>query len=328
MNALAKRSFSAIRHLAAAIDGKRVAAGEIEVVVSVWDFEDPAMPDRNSRLRWTRADAGWRSTPAAISRAVGSWEYKGVAIYSALTGELINARDKLGHVQSLSFSADGCRIYCCADRGPCTVLDGETGAIVGKYPRIERLFSSRFHDLELRGPARANQLQICRALGSTVAMFERATFAILDADFSSDRVCLSESGGPVRCIATEDGREIWRHVPRAGTHILTLAYSKANGDFYGVRWPYVRGGSKTLVRFDYHTGKATVVARLGRFALAVFSSYGDRLITSEGDVIDVASGTQRSRSRFQPAPGPSAGTRRRNKGRGSCAIWTTEPLND
>jgi hypothetical protein len=300
---LAKRNFSAIRHLASTMGGKRVAAGEYEVVVSVWDlktrrciseFETPLDPGGHRLAINPRGDIC----------AVGSWQHKGVALYSAGTGDLITARDGLGQVRGVSFSADGCRIYCCSGSGPCTVLDGKSGAVLGKYHRLEKVFSDRFQDLELRVPARAKSLELSRPLEGAVATFDRATFAVLDADFGPDRVCLSESGGPVRCIATEDGRVIWNHIPPAGTHVLTLAYSEASSNFYGVQWPYVRGGPMSLLQLDYHSGNATVVASLGHFALAVFCSHGDRLLTSEGEVFNVVSGVPEKRFSFPPGARP------------------------
>jgi WD40 repeat protein len=298
---MAKRKYSAIRHLASTAEGKRIAAGEFEVVVSVWDlktrrkiseFETP-LDYGGSRLA---------INPRGAICAIASWRYRGVALYDAATAEVIGIRERVGRPQRVKYSPDGTRLYCCVERGPCLVLDGDSAALLGKYSAVRNTFCSRFGDLELREKSRRNaRHEISKVLGKNLTSFERTTFAVKSADFGPDRVCLSESTGPVRCIDTENGREIWRYDPPGKCHVEELAYSEGNGHFHGVHWPYYHGGPKKLLRFDYQSGKVTVVAQLRHFAESVFCSKGNKLITSEGDVVNVENGASERAFTFPPA---------------------------
>ena len=54
--------------------------------------------------------------------------------------------------------------------------------------------------------------------GAKDSRLPNLSFALLDAAFGPDRLCLSEAGGPVRCVDCRSGSEIWRYVPPKETH--------------------------------------------------------------------------------------------------------------
>jgi hypothetical protein len=117
----------------------------------------------------------------------------------------------------------------------------------------------------------------------------KLTFALLDAAFSATSVCITESGGPVRCIDCLTGDELWRHTPPVDSHALRLHYNRADGFFYGVVWHYEKGQFRHLVRFDSETGQNTLVRALDSWE-EEFSEATQRLVTAGGDIIDLAGG--------------------------------------
>jgi len=291
-------AFSAIRHLDAPYDGPRIAGAEFESTVYVWDlktckrvsvFETP-LDFGGSRLA---------INPRGDLCAVGSYTLGGLACYAADSGEVVYVRDDLKKLQRVAYSPDGELLYCGGERGPMTVLDAKTGADLARYPSTEKVFRGPFQPVELLSKRKKGTIEIRALGGKRIATPARTTFAILDVTFGPDRVCMSESGGPVRCLATKAGAELWRYTPRPGRHVLRLAYTPKAAAFFGVEWPYMKGGAKQLLRFDPETGKQTPVATIERAsAKEVFCSRGEVLLTTEGELIDVVTGVTKKAFRF------------------------------
>ena len=69
----------------------------------------------------------------------------------------------------------------------------------------------------------------------------KLSFAVLDAAFSPDALCLTEAAGVVRCVDLELGIERWRYVPPKSHHLIFLSYNHADHSFYGTQWMYESG---------------------------------------------------------------------------------------
>jgi hypothetical protein len=52
--------------------------------------------------------------------------------------------------------------------------------------------------------------------GANSARVPRLTFAMLDAAFNRDTLCLTEATGPVRCLDCDTASERWRYQPPRG----------------------------------------------------------------------------------------------------------------
>ena len=292
--------YSAIRHLYAPYDGPRVVGGEHEGTVYVWDLA----ARRRVSTFGTALDFGGNRlaiNPRGDLCAVASYHLGGLACYVADTGEVVSVRDDLKKLHKVAYSPDGSRLYCTAERGPLVVLDAETGTDLARYPSTDNVFCSPFQSVELLSKRRQGPVELREVAGRRLATIERTTFAILDVAFGPDRLCLSESGGPVRCLGTEGGEELWRYTPRPGRHALRLGYSPAAAAFFGVEWPYEKGGAKRLLRLDPGSGKATTVLTVQKpSAKEVFCSRGAALLTTEGELIDVTTGVSKRAFRFPP----------------------------
>jgi WD40 repeat protein len=289
---------SDIRHLASSSRSIRVAAADYDGTVSVWDLET------RKRLSYfeTPLDFGGRRlaiSPRGNVCSIASWAYNGVACYDAQTGEVVWARQKLKMPQYLIYAPDGTRLYCAGERRPCAVLDADTGADITSHPRTDNVYCSDFQPLVLLEKRVQRRLELRQSGSRLVAVVSPITFAILDAAFGPDSFCLTESGGPVRCIETADGTERWRYTPANGKHVLAVGYSRAANAFFGIEWSYEKGGAKQLLHFDSDTGKRSLVARIDILsATELFCQSGDALLTSTGALIDVLTGESRIVFRF------------------------------
>ena len=224
---MTRTTFSAIRHLDARYDGPRIACAEFETTVYVWDlsarkrvsvFETP-LDYGGSRLA---------INPRGDICAVASYELGGLACYAADSGAVVCVRDDLKKLQSVHYSPGGKLLYCGALQGPLAVLDAETGTDVARCPATERVFRSPHQPTELLSKRKKGPLEIRAVGGKRIATLARETFAVLDVAFGPDRFCMSESGGPLRCLDTEAGAELWRYTPCPGRHVLRLGYSPSD----------------------------------------------------------------------------------------------------
>ncbi len=292
-----RADFSVIRHLFAPYDGPRIVGAEYESTVYVWDLKTR----KEVSVFETPLDYGGSRlaiNPRGDICAVASYTLGGLACYAADSGELVCIRDDLKKLQRIKYSPDGKLLYCAGAQGPLTVLDAETCVDFAKYPSTEKVFLSPYQPVELLSK-RKGPIELRMVGGKRIAAPARTTFAILDVAFGLDRFCMSESGGPVRCFETEAGAELWRYVPQPGHHILRLAYTPKAGAFFGVEWPYFKGGAKRLLCFDPESGKPTQVVIIEKHSLKeVFCCRGEVLLTTEGELIDVVTGATKRAFQF------------------------------
>jgi hypothetical protein len=144
-------------------------------------------------------------------------------------------------------------------------------------------------------------------------------FALVTVAFGLDCLCLVESGGKalrrdattgeiirqlrdddapdviMRCVDYADD-EMWRFEAPKRTMVTILSYRKADRSFYGVEWDCLLGDWSYLVRYSA-TGEREKICPL-QSAAAVFCRNGNILVTSKGQVINVADGTSIRRLRF------------------------------
>jgi hypothetical protein len=223
--------------------------------------------------------------PAGTLCVIASWTLGGVACYSVKTGEPVWPRGDLKRVQYLTISPDGRLVYCGRDRQSCAILHLDRGKDHGQLRAVTRVYCSPFAPvwfLDLASPQRA---EIRMADGERVAWIERVTFAFLDAAFSPTQLCTTETGGPVRCVDTATGAELWRHVPRKGRHYLKVSFSISAGCFFGLEV-----GPMKLFRFDPQSGKPSLVHELGVINSAAFCGKGEMVVASTGALISVLTG--------------------------------------
>ena len=163
-------------------------------------------------------------------------------------------------------------------------MDANTGLTLGSLKTVRKVFDSPFttHLFHV-------QHGDFFIVGSTKLRVPPLTFAILDATFSPDALCLSEAAGPVRCLDLGTAKERWRYIPPSGNHVLGLSY-QADQSFYGVQWAYEHGGPVMLLQFSQSTGVVRDVCTLNSFPDAFGFGCGNVLVSS-GDVVSLSTGS-------------------------------------
>jgi hypothetical protein len=184
-------------------------------------------------------------------------------------------------------------VWCGLEEGPLQCLCATTG---------KTLETRRVQKDIIESPYSAAQLLDTRGglllvTAGRKVRIPRLTFGLLDVAFGPDALCLSEACGAVRSVDGCTGAERWRYQPAAGHHLLTLAYRSLDGHYYGVEWEYQRGKSRYLVRLDGQTGRCERICLLTSWE-EKFSMSGERIVTSNGDIFDVGTGTVITRLAF------------------------------
>jgi outer membrane protein assembly factor BamB len=204
------------------------------------------------------------------------------------------------HTQSVRFSSMGETVWCGVQDGQLQQLDALTGATVDTLVAVERVFDSAHSNLLLLDTRTGGFV----VKGPRDLRIPKLTFGLLDAVFSPDQLCLSEAGGPVRCLEAESGAERWRYEPPKTSHVLRLGYRPVDRCFYGVQWEYQRGTSRVVFRFAGEDGQYEEIRQLRSDNLQLcsweeeFCIDGDALVTSTGEVISVRDGNVINRLAF------------------------------
>jgi hypothetical protein len=139
---------------------------------------------------------------------------------------------------------------------------------------------------------------------SRIARFSRS---LLSVAFTEESICVSESDGPIRCLSYMGGTELWRFDPEPGSHAVHLHYDLHGRFFYGVIQHYEQSPIRRLLRFDPATGEEKYISDLNSWEEA-FVAGREQLITSDGDMIDLANGYLCGRLDFPRMEYPNPGS--------------------
>lgn len=164
---------------------------------------------------------------------------------------------------------------------------------IDKFGGIKAVFDDPYSNLLLLETRKRGYL----LQGTNKVRIPNLSFALLDVAFSPNRVCVTESAGPVRCLDCESGLELWRYDPPRHSHVLQLRYRPADQLFYGVQWEYETGSSRALIRFAGEDGKSCELCQLDSWYEA-FCLNGDAVVTSRGDLISTDDGDIKSHLEF------------------------------
>jgi hypothetical protein len=285
---------SAIRLLATSWSGKYFAAAQRSSVakhnadVSIWNLETelkesefPALMDfGGSRLAIDSEGSLCVAT---------AFNLDGIACYSAKTGETVWQRGGLKRAQSVQISPSGYEVSCALEEGPTCVLSLHDGRTLRKIHNCKELWNSSFEAIHLIQPADKTELKVRTLEGSTLFEIDRETFALLSAVFGHESLAISESGGPVRCFKTKTGDLLWRYDSPPGSHCLEVGYHSQFRRFLAVEWPSEKGGNKSLLLFS-DSGEVEAKVPLGSSSVEAFCLAGSHLLSSEGWLIETATG--------------------------------------
>jgi hypothetical protein len=277
-----------IRHIATTLNGDNVAVAEVDTSVYVWNL---ANNSEITQFQTILDNGGNRLAITTDGRncIAGAYHIHGIASYCVANRTEEWSRSDLKKVQRIRVSLDDERVFCSFEGKSFQILNRKDGTTIAALRGINGLRESPYDPVSVVD-RKNRDFAIRSQNGKTIANVPRTTFAALDLSFAPHRFCISESGGPVRCISVGDGIEIWRFAPPSGYHILKLAYCESTASFHGIIWGYEEGGACQLIRWDAATGAMQPVVELGARAKYGFCQRGSRLIATDGTIWDVATG--------------------------------------
>lgn len=277
---------SSIHHLATSLRGHLFVAAEFKEVVYVWDIESGKLINQLQ----THLDFGGHRLSISEDGslcAAGAYNVHGIAVYDTYNGSLLWQRKDLKKVQWLQFSPVEQTLLAGFENKSLHILNSHTGETLKTFHGTRSCWRSPYEDIYLLEKI---HLEIyATAKQKTVEKIDRNTFAVLDIAFGPEIVYISESGGPLRAISLKDASLIWSYQPEKGNHFLRIGYGEKCNTLFGISWPFVNGGAKTLWVFDSMTGKILNKTILeGQAIETEFARHGDILITSDGLVYNLA----------------------------------------
>lgn len=96
---------------------------------------------------------------------------------------------------------------------------------------------------------------------------------------------------------------MWRQSLGKQIHFLRVWYRQIDGNFYGVLRAFQTGSFRSLVRLDTNTGEQNVICQLNSRE-EIYCTKSDRIITSNGEVIDLSNGRILRRLQFSQTDYP------------------------
>jgi hypothetical protein len=193
-------------------------------------------------------------------------------------------RGDLGRPQHISFSSSD-DVIVSTDDNVTYILGGSDGSMLARFEKVDRLIESGWRSFVFQS---REQMEI-RGSDGFVRVVPRQTFDELAVAFSPSQVCISESGGPVRCVEIESGVELWRYSSN-GRHVVQLCYRQAEDTFVAIEVEYEHGGRRQLLRFDASSGRMRMVSEIDSARETAFCFDGSRIVTAGGSMIDSATG--------------------------------------
>lgn len=278
---------SAIRELSASRNPAWIAAAFFEETIQIWDVR--------SHLKIAEFPtvfcAGARNlafTPCGRLLVTAKSTGRGVlAGYDSLTGELLWEHRPIAYPSRVSFSAAGDHLWCTVDGNHVEFLDPKTGSTVNKISGTSAYMEGP-GTRRLTVPARKRKNVITLTSQNGRFELQTLTFALLDASFAEDCVCLTEASGPLRCISLANGKERWRFVPEGG-HVVQLCYSASLNVFFGVLLDRKDGRRRKLLRFDAENGASREICALDGWE-QVFLPDLEQIVMSSGEIRSLRNG--------------------------------------
>jgi hypothetical protein len=217
--------------LAGARSVPRIAAGFPDGTVQVWDAQTA---ERLCEFGTVFRGGRLALSPNGELCVAASWrkgKRAGIAGYHAVSGAVMWHRPDIRHTQELYFSAATGGVWCYIEDGPALHLDPDTGAATEALRGVKKVRDGSNGVQQLlqhRNP------MVC-VLVTSQGRFRipMIGFAVLDAAFSPETMCLSEAGGPARCFDCASGCELWRY-GREAWHVTSVWYQPVDRLFYAV----------------------------------------------------------------------------------------------
>ena len=278
-----------IRHIATSYNGHIIALGEFEKRVQIFDIINQQIISEFD----TVLDFGGNRLAISEDGKIcicGCWEKYGICAYDTATGKLIWQRKDLKKSQKINLVySDKTIIFVQFEVGKSRIIDINTGFDVDKLSGVNYYFQSPFDQIDVFD--KSNKIQIINRTTSKVkANIQRQSFDTLDIAFTRNLVVVSETGAPLSCYETKDGKLKWRFPVIEGEHFLKVSYQEDLKQIVGVNWPFKTGGDKTLKFINQDNGIVEREIFINCPTQTEFALHGRYLITSDKEIINILSG--------------------------------------
>ncbi|MEQ1871458.1 MAG: hypothetical protein ABL961_15695 [Vicinamibacterales bacterium] len=275
----------AIHRVVASSSSRLVVFGAFERNVEIWD-----VPGRRLLATFpTVFDFGGSRLALSDERGVllaGAYKRQGLAGYCMQSGSQLWHRPDLKKVQDVTLNANGSLGYCGRAGAPCEVVDTTTGVTVDRFRGSRSIYESRWEAVRLND---RRQLRLEMATLEAVLPISRLTFAVLDATFAPGKLLITESAGPLRCVALLSGDEMWRYDPGPGAHVLQVAYRPSDRHVVAIECTVESRDPQRLVVLSGEDGALQERVEIEGVEHG-FCEDGCTLITSARQVISTLSG--------------------------------------
>jgi hypothetical protein len=188
---------SAIRHLVITDEFSILAAALFEKTVQIWSWETGQQLGEFE----TMLDFGGRRlalTPDGETCIVGAYGQRGrgergLAAYSIPDGRPLWNRKEIHQIQQVGVSGSGREVFCGVEASSAHIIDTATGETIGRARGATRIIGSQYTSHKL-----IVQKGRYVVRGDSEFDIPPLSFALLDAVFSPDALCLSEPGNALR----------------------------------------------------------------------------------------------------------------------------------
>jgi hypothetical protein len=290
---------SDIHELAASKKSTLIAAAFGEKTVHIWNLksqtvigEFPTVFCMGARNLALAPDAGILVTGLSVARGA-------VAAYEVPSGKKLWDRKRLVYPSMLEFDSTGQSIFCTVNDCKSVLrLEVGSGTTLEEIKGISRYIEGPY-EATLVAPSRKSKKPYRLTAGSHSFDARPLSFALLDVTFSPHSVCLTEAGGPVRCISCDDGKLQWIFNPGTASHVLRVYYSSRLNAFFGVLRNLNNKHNRRLLRFDVTSGICEQVCDLDIDAWdQAFLDKADQIVTTSGEIRNLSDGALVGRLAF------------------------------
>jgi WD40 repeat protein len=279
------KTYEKIRTISISHSGDRFAVAEFEKRIQIWDLTSGLL-----RVIETDFEFGGRRLSISASGkylTVGSYNKNSITSYSVDTGEILWTRrdlKKCGRVQHFGLETE--LIFVTSERQATQIISADKGETIQKITGAQGLWEvgSEYQTII----EKHDRINLVDKDFKTIKTSPKKTFAILDSSYSTDKLFVSYSAGPLESIDIKSFEPTWTIKPVG--HFLDTGFNLFDNKVLGIRWEYEKGSHKFLSVLNYTTGSIENEFDLGDIVEHSFLKQGKYLLTSTGKLISTVDG--------------------------------------
>jgi WD40 repeat protein len=279
------KTYEKIRTISTTHSGDRFAVAEFEKRVQIWDLASGLL-----RVIDTDLDFGRNRLSISLNGkylTAGSYYKNGITTYSVDSGEVLWTRKDLKKCGTIKhFGHETESVFVTLERQATHILASNTGETIQKVIGAQGLWE--LGDQTNVVIEKHDRINLVDKNFKTVKSARKQTFGILDSSYSTDKLLVSYSGGPLESIDLASFEPTWSSKPVG--HFLDVAFNSFDKKVAGIRWEYEEGSNKFLSVLNYDTGNIENEFDLGDIVEHSFLKQGRYLLTSTGKLISTIDG--------------------------------------